>query len=256
MGDHSVQEDICYNKNYLTKVIARLDFLNEITELSTQLPPEISKCILLIFPISEPQEAVARELQLTKENVQQKSEKKYTQWTFYGREREKKLIIVPKIYLIEHNRYKYYADLRDEFIKVVQTLFNTYPQIVCNRLGLRYINTISFENGDDPLSWEELVNEKLLSVLDFYPEKKYIARSFHNLGLNYGEYNIRYQFGIINPDYPAVVRKKSFILDLDAYYQGSIDQNNVGKSLDKYHDRIQEIFEMSITSRMRDILNE
>ncbi len=59
-----------------------------------------------------------------------------------------------------------------------------------------------------------------------------------------------------NPDYPAPIKKKRFTLDLDAYYQGFHDKDEIQKNLDKYHDKIQELFELSITEKFRNILNE
>jgi len=249
-----VPTDIVYKKNYLTNVVARIDFISPLQDLNSKLPPEISKTALINFPINEPQKVVARQLQLTSKDFKQKEEE-FTQWVFHGKDREKKLWISSSAVFVEYTKYVNYKGMRDQFIQVLQALFSVYGDAVCSRIGLRYVNNIVLENGGDPLSWEDLLHEKLLSVLTFYPEKQYVARSFHNLDLNFSDYNLRYQFGIINPDYPAAVRQKSFILDLDAYYQGSLEHNTIEQNLDKFHDRIQEIFELSITTKMRELLN-
>lgn len=246
--------DIVYKKNYLTNVVARIDFISPLQDLNSKLPPEISKTALINFPIYEPQKVVARQLQITSKDFQQKEEE-FMQWVFHGKDREKKLWINPSAVFVEYTKYVNYKEMRDQFMKVLRALFDVYGDAVCSRIGLRYINNIVLENGGDPLSWEDLLNEKLLSVLTFYPDKKCVARSFHNLELKFSDYNLGYQFGIINPDYPAVVKQKSFILDLDAYYQGNVDHNTIGQNLDKFHDCIQEIFELSITNKMRELLN-
>lgn len=244
-----------YKKNYLTNVIARIDFVSPLTDLNSGLPSEISKTALINFPIAEPQKVLRKELQIAPKELKQR-EKEYMQWTFHGKDREKKLEISPTAILVEYTGYVSYEKMRDQFIEVLQAFFSIYKDVVCSRIGLRYINNIALENESDPLDWEDLLNEKLLSALAFYPDNQFLARSFHNLELNFGEYNLRYQFGIINPDYPAVIKQKSFILDMDAYYRGNLDHNNIGENLDEYHDRIQEIFEMSITPKMKELLNE
>jgi len=250
-----VLDDTVYKRNYLTHVIARIDFISPLKGLNEELPPEISKIALNDFPIAVPKKRFVKELHFTPKDLKQR-ERELTEWTFHGKNREKRLVIIPSAIFVEYTRYVKYEEMREQFMKVLQTLFDVYKKdVVCSRIGLRYINNIALENEDDPLDWEELLNEKLLSALTFYSKKKCLARSFHNLELNFGEYNLRYQFGILNPDYPAVIKQKSFILDMDAYYRGDLEYNIIGDDLDKFHDCIQEIFEMSITDKMRDLLN-
>lgn len=247
-----------YKKNYLTNVIARIDFISPLKDLNGELPSEISRAALIDFPIAEPQKmrTTQFEFEVSARNLKQ-SDKEYTEWTFHGRDRKKRLVISPSVIFVEYTRYVTYEETKDQFMRVLQVLFDIYKDAVCSRIGLRYINNITLESGGDPLDWKELLNEKLLSALTFYPElKKYLARSFHSLELNFGEYNLGYQFGIINPDYPAVIKQKNFILDMDAHYRGSIDYRDIGDNLDRFHDRIQAIFEESITNKMREKLNE
>ena len=98
--------------------------------------------------------------------------------------------------------------------------------------------------------------KNLLCSFRFYKGAGIVSRVFHNVEYSFDDFNLRYQFGMHNPDYPAPIKKKSFILDLDAYYQGIQDKDEIQKNLDKYHDKIQEVFELSITDKLRTILNE
>jgi len=58
-----------------------------------------------------------------------------------------------------------------------------------------------------------------------------------------------------NPDFPAPIKQKIFTLDLDASYQSLQEQVEISTNLDKFHDKIQSLFEMSITANLREILN-
>jgi uncharacterized protein (TIGR04255 family) len=68
-------------------------------------------------------------------------------------------------------------------------------------------------------------------------------------------FNLRYRLGMHNPDYPARIRQKVFVLDLDAYTQSAVDLRGVGCLLDDFHATIQRYFELSITDRLRSLMN-
>jgi uncharacterized protein (TIGR04255 family) len=119
---------------------------------------------------------------------------------------------------------------------------------------MRYINKFDFPDTD-PFDFSNLINPHLYDSLAFYSDKKVIARSFNNLEFNFQDFNLRFQFGMPNPDYPAPIKKKHFVLDFDAYFQGLQTPQDVQSNLDKYHTKIQELFEASITDKMREVLN-
>jgi len=58
-----------------------------------------------------------------------------------------------------------------------------------------------------------------------------------------------------NPDYPARIRKKIFILDYDAYTTSLLTREEIRQSLPIFHDQIEQLFEKSITGRLREIMN-
>lgn len=244
--------DICYKKNYLKSVIARIDFAVPIDGVDTQLSPEISKHSMKYFPIAEPKKAVADELQISPENVSRKKSE-FMEWRFFGKDRNKTLTFIPTAVFVEYKSYLQFDDVRKEFLDILAAFFQAYKTAVCTRVGLRYINNLELDGA--PLDWNDYINPKMLSIFDIHPDKQFIARAFHNLELNFGDFNLRYQFGMPNPDYPAPIKKKSYILDMDAYYQGPQDYEEIAPSLDKFHNRIQEIFELSITDKLREVLN-
>lgn len=254
MADTISQESICYKRNYLTEVIARVNFAQQVSEISQHLPDEIKKAALLIFPIEEPQKKTSHKFELTKGTVKTEKED-YNEWIFFGKQREKQLTITPDTVFVSYKQYNRYDSLKNEFSGFLSVLFNQFENIQASFLGLRYINTISFPSGD-PLDWSKYISQDLLGLF-----KKNIfgtepGRIFHNYELVFDANNVRFQFGMHNPDYPAPIRQKVFILDYDANYSGIIENSAITSTLDDYHLQIQSIFEKSITEEMRRIMNE
>ena len=146
-----MHEDIRYKRNFLTNVIARVDFPSPIEGLENQLPPEISKGMMRIFPIAEPEKAIAQELRISSDELRQRRSE-LTKWHFHGRDRDKTLTIVPTAVFVEYTSYKTYEILKEEFLGALSVFFAHFTDIVGSRLGLRYINNIT-PNSGAPLSW-------------------------------------------------------------------------------------------------------
>lgn len=67
---------------------------------------------------------------------------------------------------------------------------------------------------------------------------------------------MKQQFGIANPDYPAVIRKKQFVIDIDAYAHGVFELADIKQFLVDSHSKIQDIFEKSITDETRALMKK
>ncbi|MBA7635071.1 hypothetical protein ES703_42671 [subsurface metagenome] len=99
------------------------------------------------------------------------------------------------------------------------------------------------------------MNKDLLSIFAIPKNKSKISRAFHNLELNYGDYLIKFNYGMYNADYPAPIKRKIFILDFDAFSMRILNENEIRKFLPIFHKQIQSLFEESITDKMRRKLN-
>lgn len=244
---------IHYKKNFLSEVIARVDLINPIEELQEQLPTKLKSQAMREFPIEEPQETIQRQFQVTPRTFSSQDLKGMV-WNFHGRERHKTLTIIPNAVFVKYVKFDKYETLENDLTEFLSAFFSVYEEAEPGRLGLRYINNIEIPNGN-PLQWEDYLNRTMLHLFQFYPHSEALARVFHVVEFNFDEFNLKYQFGMHNPDYPATIRRKIFILDMDAYYQGLHDPHDIRSSLLKFHYRIQELFEMSITDKLREIMN-
>lgn len=229
-------------KQYLEEVIIRIDFLKPADFVIESMPAELNSTIMASFPIAEPKELIAEELQISKDAVDRKKIA-IKEWNFYGREREKRFCITRDCFFIVYTKYESFDVLKEEFLKVTELFFKLNNELQGKRLGLRYINKIKKAEANI-FSWDDLLNKNLLSIFEIPVEedKSKVARAFHNLEFNYGAFNLRFQYGMHNPDFPAPIRQKLFILDFDAYYQGLLSKNdNLEDRINKFHDAIKNL---------------
>lgn len=243
-----------YKKNYLKQVIIRIDFLNPIQSLNTEFPIVLGSIIKNFFPIAEPKDVLARELQFTLDKIDTK-ETKIKEWNFFGKERDKKLTISQNSMVIIFNIYRTFDDFINPFKSVVDVLFKLFKELQINRVGLRYINNIELSDRFI-FNWRNYLNKDLLCIFNIPDDKTKIAKAFHNLEFNYGSYNLRFQYGMHNPDYPSPIKKKTFILDYDAYYEGILTREDIEEKVPIFRKEIKRLFEKSIGEKLRKKMNE
>jgi len=140
-------DSIHYKNNFLTQVIARVDLVSPITSIVEELPKDISKVALKYFPIDEPKPAFTQEIFIGPKQLSTRKEE-FTEWHFYGRNREKRLRIMPRSLSISYKKYEAYEGMRSEFVEFATEFFKAINQAQPSRLGLRYINEIDVNDGD------------------------------------------------------------------------------------------------------------
>ena len=244
-------ESVCYKKSFLKEVILRIDFPSPLPGHEKLLPSSISKVILKAFPIMETQQVQEQKLQFSGSNISAES-KEVTQWIFYGKEREKSILLMPNSISITTKNYKSFEDLLSDVSDIFGEFFKLYPELGASRVGLRFINVLDPE-GNDPLSWSEYVDEKMLGIIDFHNEE-HLTRVFHILEYNYDGQAIKYQFGIANPDFPALIKRKQFVLDIDSSFNGIFNLTEIMQNIEESHVKIQELFEKSITDKTKELM--
>ena len=244
-----------YEKNYISQVIARIDFLSPIVTLNDDIPSKLSIACKQYFPIPEPKEIPVHELHLGPSPTEfEKKQTTVREWHFHGVERNRQLVITQFCMFVIFTRYSTFDDFRATFASIVDALYNTYTELQIKRFGLRYINNVEIA-GQNRFSWSSYLNRNLLSIFNVPRDKHKIARAFHNLELNLGDCFLRFQYGMHNPDYPSPIKKKIFVLDYDAYITGLLTKDEINHNLAVLHDEIENMFEISITEKLRGMMN-
>lgn len=244
-----------YPNNYLDNVIIRIDFTSPQEDLRDTIPEDLNQEILKCFPILEPKEMFEGgfEFNISKEtqSVNQVNKEKYQEWVYFGKNREKELHITFKFFSISYFKYQSFEELRNDFLKISKLLFTRSPSIGIKRLGLRYINKIVL-NENRPTEWGKYLDKKLLCIFNIVEDKRFISRAFQTLIFNEEDVRITFQFGMFNPDFPAAIHRKEFILDFDGAYNGFIQNfQELEIKLEKCRKPIKTTFENHITDALR-----
>lgn len=245
----------CYKKPYLKQVIARIDFVSPIVALEKTLPTELAKVASLHFPISEPVDVIAKNFQLSLTGAVQQSEKPFKQWNFFGKEREKQLTLATSFFNLVYTRYTTYEDMKKHISVIVDALAKEFPEVRAARFGLRFVNVIEDIPLDSPITWDDYIAKELHGMNAFLSMSNPLTRLMHLAELKSGEMDVRFQFGMPNPDYPAVMKRPQFVLDLDAYIQTAHILSDSLNYVENAHSVIQDLFERSITEKLRMRMN-
>ncbi|HAU1838691.1 TPA: TIGR04255 family protein [Legionella pneumophila] len=239
-----------YKKDYLDKVIIKIDFQTEKKLKSDILNKEIFSSLRTRFPITEEKKLIGREYRLG-EDVSKTNESVDDEWHFFGKDREKRLVISQRYMFIEYNQYEYFEQLFDDFKAMYTIISQSHPDLQVYRLGLRYIDKIAL-NEDNPLEWDEYFKPELNSIIKLSENQKNLARVFHVLDYNFNGEILKFQFGILNPDYPSPIRKKEYILDFDMYSNKLFEKDEIFEAMERFHQKNNELFESVITDKFRE----
>lgn len=226
--------------NYLKEVIIRIDLPDTFEFSETKMPKEIEKEVLKRFPIPEPKTLQGMELQFSGKEFIQKDLQK-TEWYYFDSNREKKLVFLENAILISYRKYEEFNKLREDWSSVINLIFDKYPEIQVNKIGLRYVNHIQLDKDEN--KWKDTINEKLLH--NFQLGLNNISRGFSIINLNENGIKTAFQYGIHNPDFPSTIKNNLFILDFDVFYEGILTKKDILENTDTFHGMIKSLFSLS-----------
>ena len=244
-------------KNYLDQVILRIDFPSTPLEIKDNLPKELLKIILPLFPIPEKKEIVEKgyKIHLKEDKIDLEESNKITEWYYYNKNRKRFICISKKYVFFVYKEWDdhTYEELEGTFNNIVSILYSI-SDIQITRLGLRYINHVELTESGSPTEWDGYLNDYLVSIFNMVETGTQISRAFQNLELILPEMMIRFQYGMYNPDYPAVIKRKLFVLDYDGYCEYLQDQKEIKDNLSKINVQIGKLFKRSIGPKLEALM--
>jgi uncharacterized protein (TIGR04255 family) len=243
-----------YKKNFLSKVIFKLDFAQNIVigELK-----EYSEIVKKILPIKEKKDAIAGTVHIDFVSGESKqTNQNITVWVFFDKEKNRKLEIGMNYIYLEYSKYKNSAELIDDIEKLVIPFLKEYEIENAKRIGLRYINEINISEKK-PLSWGKYIDENLMGSLSFIENNKMkISRSMGQIIIKEDLGDLSLNYGIWNKDFPNEILQKEFILDYDCYSNLGVSSDEIVDRAKKYNKYIEELFELSIKDAFRKLLSK
>lgn len=242
-------EEVCYQKSFLKQVIVKIDFTSPISQLEKNVPVKLLNAIIKNFPIIEPEEVFSHEVSFEGSSMHSK-QITIKQWNYYGVDRERQLSITPLNIFAVYTTYNNYEETKEQFGAVIDAFAKAFPDTKASRFGLRYINQIDIPIAN-PTLWEEYIDPTLLHNRQFFGDDE-ITRLISIAELRYDNVGVRFQYGMPNPDYPALLKRPLFVLDLDGSVTQAHDLTETLNNMDETHARIQGIYERSITNKLRD----
>lgn len=246
--------EICYKKNYLKQVIAKVDFAQPLADLTTESLIAAVEAIKKRFPIAEQATAFQQGIEITGEQVKS-SKSEFPEWNFHGLDRDKSVKINQHFLQILLTKYKSEVDFKDDLIAPISQVIGSRPTALISRTGVRFINIFDFAIDSFQKTREyfpESISGHISSLLN--PEE--CIRSFLVNEFLIDNIKVRMQSGFFNPDYPAVIKRHHFVIDIDAYIDSPHQIKDVEGYFKEFHTKIQGLFELHITQKLRDeVLN-
>jgi uncharacterized protein (TIGR04255 family) len=240
-----------YEKDYLAQVIARIDFAEPLRIPKKGPPRPVVACLKKWFPVPELQVKQLKEVFITLGSEPKETTKEIREWNYHSTSRDKRAVITTTCMLIEYKKYSMFEALREEFLSITDALYARFKDLQVKRLGLRYIDRIELDQPK-PTEWSRYLNKNLLSSFKLVPDPTTLIRAFHVVEQKFDdESRLRFQYGMPNPDYPAPIHRKQFVLDTDAYCVLPLTKDEVVQFLDKFHARCVQRFELAITHTLR-----
>lgn len=242
-----------YKKNFLTKTILRFDF-GVVPSLKGTEKSEFSAHIEDIYPLVTSKPTTTISVNFGPKGSAIQEEVTAMLWEHRKVQDGTRVVFLTADFLaIEYgpNDYDHFPLFRAEAERVFGAFQAVYQPAHINRVGLRYINEVTQPQGN-PLDWAGLIKPDLItSAKACFPESAKMVRSVHQLQMQRGDLTMRFAYGISNPDFPAALSRRHFLLDYDCFRQEAMPSNEVLGTLDRLNTLCESMFEISIDDGLR-----
>jgi uncharacterized protein (TIGR04255 family) len=252
LQDKTEKEIMHYARNYITKAIARLDFIH--LPLGPIVSPSpFSARIAARFPQWDAKPLSELRIAVSPDGAGVNHMTTGTQITHVKQPNGTvQAVLGPTFLTLEYGSGDY--GTFDGFFEDLQSLYAalsvTYPTARPSRIGLRYINEIT---GDgDALQWAGEVSPGLaVASTAGLIDGARLLRSVLQTTLKRDENTATVHSGIWNPDFPNPAVQKHFVIDVDCYRENIDVAADILGAFRSMNVLASEIFEHSIDAGLR-----
>lgn len=239
-----------YKKNYLTRVIAQIQVVNPIVTIADAPHEKLAHLLRKSFSIEDHKDVQQSHITITPEGPKTSSRPGKV-YTYLSPRRTKIVQITEEAMTLEYLVFKSSGPFKKDFISIIKTVFECYPDVQVNRLGMRFIDKIDLKGEANPTDWTKYLNQNLLGAFALVGEPESLVRAFHVLETKKDNVRLKFQYGMHNPDYPAPIRQKVFMLDTDVHVDGLLSLEAITDYWQTLRDTAHLWFESVITDNFR-----
>lgn len=247
---------MCYRQDYLSKVILRADFESGLVG-SLAERSQFSDQIALLFPHVSSLSMMELQIEMGEAGSNDvKQLNKGSQWTHRKSvDGTAQACLGPGHLTLEYGPgdYESFDAFFNEFKVLIEKLEECFGAFDLNRIGLRYVNEIRLPGR--ALDWKGIIRPELVAaVLAPAVTGGRLLRSMHQVVELHDEDQILFNYGIFNPDFPAPVVQRFFILDIDCSRAGCIPVAEALSCVKQLNAHATATFEASIDGGLRETM--
>lgn len=247
-----------YKKDFITNFIIRFDY-NDIEETIFE---DLQKIFeeKYKFVINETRMVETGKITVDFKNKESEIESNGMKKEFclFNIERTERLKFSKDTFIYETIKYTSYEDIKDKVKEFIDIVSKNGKEELFNRIGMRYINNIElpYSKKEEIFNWENYINESIWNNSQFSNTilQKITVQEFKS---EKEDSNIifRLQTGIPNPNKPAEIIKKNFLIDIDGFTMNVEKMANALDKLQEIHDELSNIFDKCIEENLIKIMN-
>lgn len=246
------QKEMCYERDFLSRVILRADFAGAQVALTNE-PSEFTRKVAERFPasISMPMRDLAFSLTETGADVAHRD--RGHQWE-HRKTADGTIVVMLGTDFISLQYgpadYTGYAQIAEDYAFIADALNESFGIPEFSRIGLRYINEIRLPGR--ALEWDGIIEPTLISsVLTRVVSGGRMQRSMHQLCELHDEDQVLLTYGLFNPDFPAPIVQKHFVIDIDCSRNGQISAGDGKGVVKRLNSLAASTFEGAIDEKLR-----
>lgn len=240
---------IKYARHYLQDVVLRIDFPASYFSPPDQLPRSLARLASRSFPLVETQTKEATEVEFSEGKVSTRTQSAPL-FLFRSADRSRFVRFETQSFLHSDKKYESFETLMSSVEPLLDEILQLDDSVIANRIGLRYVNVITAGKASEPLQWDGFIAADLIPPLNFGYEGS-LCRAIGLFEYKLERSLIRLQSGFANPDHPAPIRQRQFILDIDAFTFEALAITEVKQEIASLHEKVQHIFESAIDEKLR-----
>jgi uncharacterized protein (TIGR04255 family) len=241
-----------YQSTFLSQVILRLDY-GRLVALQIDRESPFTQDMRARYPVVKSSQATQLSVTMGAQGMNVGQQGSGWMRSHATENAQRTVTLAPDFLAIEYGagQYRDFAEFREQAAFVLQTFRKHFGAVQFNRIGLRYVNEITLNDGG-PLDWDGLINSALVtSVKAGMVNGLRMTRSIHQLIAIKDDITVILNYGINNPDYPNPVARRQFILDLDCYISGLIESSDLERRISDVNTLTEVLFEHSIEDGLR-----